>query len=335
MNQSLLVLAIAASMILVGCGGSSDGKNTITSKGGSVGAEAGFDDYVTYDFSPVSRQEAPLAYRYNFKKIGDILYVKSNDSDVSYRLGSFFLTEDNLYRKDETQDNNGYKFKRFLSSSSTKLVTTPYSLDGYKDLQITLDVKWIDLSGQPVADRTNIYSTYKYDNEEAFSFGSGYLANSDSMVSFIKSSKKTTFPQGASCFKIISETANKPYIEFSPHTIFTTTIDQWISVEIQNGFNQIDQGVWAGYSWATSKSKDIDYYTSAIVNYNNNSYFGELLQSRFLKDEIAELKKEVSKSNGSSVAFEEALLKEAESECDGYNKIAASTIDQLISKAIE
>ena len=352
MKKTSLVLGMVVALSLVGCGGSND-----AAQDGAVLDKENFDEFYKFDFYvPLSVGDEGVAFPSDgakYQRVNNILYASPIGLNLTQEFNElvglgYTLTDDGLYQSDMKKYADGYKLENIIAIENESLITTPYNVLSYNGLQKKVTVKWFDLSGKPATERTNVFWTKIIDivaiDGTSFFFGGAYeLADNPlylSIKEFVDTSRATRFPKGAACFKVISETPNKPYITFNTKGSSGDNINEWINS--QNG--KIISGVWAGYKWATTEAElsNGSKYNYTVVDFNNkltDDYSTVYHDGWTLKKELLETQQDADRLKNSdderSKKITEFQVEDIRESCTGYNKIAADTILEIRKNLIE
>lgn len=332
MKKLMLSVSIATALTLTGCGGGSDSPATTNNNGSGSnnGTGGSATTQSSKHFSYYFESDYLSADKYAFIKMTDtiqsgILYASSSSlvkvggygSEQKYISFFPFLTAQALYRPDASEvPQLGYKRDYVKSFSDTALVTSPYNLGGYRDLEVRIEREKIDLSGLLV---------------DAILFAP-YIPKA--LQQNIKN-ESVKFPAGSYCYRDYNKIWSTVNLSTENGVVQGNypNIQAWVDQNKADGY-QVTLSTWAGVKWASAKDRVMPDNSWQVLELDGQVYHAALQNAgpdaETRGAALAQAEKELA-NNPQPVPEYVNILKNS---CDSFNQIAADVIDRTILASI-
>ena len=326
-------------------------------------------EYYSFDFMVPGFQEYEdstdhlLAYAEQYSLVNGIFYVKDNlnvspkyprldDEEYAYT----YVTDKGIFEQDtEIVTNLGAKDVVVLEQSVTQWVTRPATIPD-SPIRDTYTLKWHDLSGQKMTSRTNLTMQKVSADSDLKDLIDPNKATTmvrqkynQAAQTLLKLQQEKTFPQGAQCFQYVSLTPKVEYVLFDEGSKSTQpTLELWAKNVLEQSYAKaVTDGEIYNLKYKKAQYSDIEpsfvEYFGAI-EYQNKIMNIELSQvqnfkegeERFYKrvvDLILEAGSDRASQNQAKLFAYSRQSSGALEGCDGYNKVAAQAIEQIIQAA--
>lgn len=295
-----------------------------------------------------------------FQLVNGVLYKALNPNvEMKYTLEdsvypSLYITAKGIFSSDESIDERlGVKDLILLKNEKEQWVTRPATVPE-SDIQDIKTLKWHDLSGKKMTERTNVAMVKWLADDELKTYLDPTTATLPGRKLFnqyatklVQLQHERSFPQGAACFQLVSSEPTVDYIIFDTKYPYRfKSLEEWadyIKSDVAMPF--IDGQLYnipykkakynAKHPFAGQYAVAIDYQNQIL----DASFFDEKTNyaqtaETFINNVIALVREEGSATENDLTVFR--YYREGQGEllgCDGYNSIAAEAIHQALKDA--